>query len=185
MDQFWSGEFGDSYTARNRVDWRARIPFWRYILDWTGARSVYEVGCNSGWNLSAIRRAYPDVAVAGSDINEMAISQAWAAGLQARVWAVENIGGQFEIAFTAGVLIHTAPDDLPAMMQRIVDASCHFVMAVEYYAPEETGIEYRGHADRLWKRPYGNLYERMGLELVDSGLAKGFDRCHFWLMERR
>ena len=45
---FWRGEFGDSYLRRNRVDWRARIPFWRTILEMTGARSVFEFGCNAG-----------------------------------------------------------------------------------------------------------------------------------------
>ena len=59
--QVWSEDFGDAYTARNRVDWIGRKPFWKKILDITGARSVFEFGCNASWNLSAIRRVYPDV----------------------------------------------------------------------------------------------------------------------------
>ena len=51
---FWSGEFGEEYLKRNRVDWRKRIPFWKDVIDMTGARSVFELGCNAGWNLSAI-----------------------------------------------------------------------------------------------------------------------------------
>ena len=49
QQQFWAGEFGDEYVRRNQVDWRARIPFWREVIEMTGARSVHEVGCNCGW----------------------------------------------------------------------------------------------------------------------------------------
>jgi hypothetical protein len=45
-------------------------------------------------------------------------------------------------------------------------------------------IEYRGEKDRLWKRPYGKLYEAMGLTLVKAGPAEGFDRCDFWLLSK-
>ncbi len=63
----WAGEFGDNYTARNRVNWMARTPFWATIMDKTGARSILEVGCNAGWNLSAIKRAAPWVNACGID----------------------------------------------------------------------------------------------------------------------
>lgn len=185
QEQFWSGEFGNDYTGRNRVDWRARIPFWARIINETGARSVYEVGCNAGWNLSAIRRAYPDVTVRGHDLNADAIKQATLAGLPvADRWI--DAGGQFDLVFTAGVLIHIAPENLQAMMRQIVDASAHYVLAVEYFAEHEDAVEYRGHTDRLWKRDYGALYEAMGLRRVEWAhiLTGEFDRCTYWLMEK-
>ena len=67
--EFWAGEFGSDYTARNRVDWRKRIPFWREVIELTGARSVFEFGCNAGWNLSSIRRIERDVQSYGREIN--------------------------------------------------------------------------------------------------------------------
>src|SRR5258708_33114652 len=77
QEQFWSGTFGDEYTKRNRVDWRARIPFWHDIMKFTGARSVYEVGCGAGWNLSAIEEASPHkVKLSGCEINSVAARQA-------------------------------------------------------------------------------------------------------------
>jgi predicted O-methyltransferase YrrM len=81
QEQFWAGEFGNEYTNRNRVDWRQRIPFWKTMIEETGVRSAFEFGANAGWNLSAIQRAYPDVHVYGADINETAVWQAKAAGL--------------------------------------------------------------------------------------------------------
>ena len=54
----------------------------------------------------------------------------------------------------------------------------------EYAAETETEVEYRGHKGKLWKRPYGALYEALGLTLRDHGPAEGFDACEFWLLEK-
>jgi len=184
---FWAGSFGDEYTSRNRVDWRARIPFWDKIIQKTGARSVYEFGSNAGWNLSAIKHSIYgyNVQVAGEDVNENAVWIARTAGLDV-LWVQRNFtAATTELVFTAGVLIHIAPQDLKAFMQRIVDASCDYVLAVEYEAEEETEVEYRGNSGKLWKRPFGKLYQEMGLTLVDEGdPGEAFDRCHYWLLRK-
>lgn len=198
--EFWKGEFGDSYTQRNRVDWRARIPFWDKIIQKTGARSVYEVGCNAGWNLSAIkshlssiRGSLPEVKVYGEDVNDKALLQAVMAGLSVNIPSSRNLEkGQYELVFTAGVLIHIAPQDLQAFMQRIVDASCDYVLAVEYECNPPTlieeEVEYRGHTGKLWKRPYGKLYQDMGLTLIEKGeiTGNGFDEngVTYWLLRK-
>lgn len=189
QEQFWSGTEGDAYTARNRVDWRARIPFWRGIMEFTGARSVYEVGCNAGWNLSAIGEGSPHkVGLYGSDINQRAEQQARAAGLgiyythTGDTWLTQN-KLVFDLAFSAGVLIHVSPENLEKTMLTIISASAHYVLAVEYAADVEEMIEYRGVKDCLWKRPYGKLYEHLGLRTLKVCDAQGFDRCTAWLME--
>ena len=182
QEEFWSGDFGNEYTARNRVDWRQRIPFWKAIMDSTGARSVYEFGCNAGWNLSAIRRAYPDVGVYGSDINATAIQQAVAAGL-VTVPVLE--APPCDLVLTAGVLIHVSPEHLQPTMQALVAKSNEYILAVEYGAAQEEEVNYRGHAERLWRRNYGALYMDMGLHLIQKGPAgKGFDNCTYWLLRK-
>lgn len=190
QEKFWAGEFGDQYTARNRVDWRSRIPFWSRIVHGTGIRSVYEVGCNAGWNLSAIKAAAHPFAiqVGGCDLNDEAINQAQAAGLaetycEAAIHDLQEITRR-ELVFTAGVLIHVAPEPLEATMRAIVEASCDYVLAIEYEAEAEEEVEYRGHAGKLWRRPFGKLYEAMGLKLAGSGPADGFDRCTYWLLRK-
>src|SRR3990172_5611535 len=76
-EEFWAGEFGDDYTKRNRVDWIKRIPFWRDIVAKTGLGRVLEVGCNSGWNLSALRLITPSwMELCGMDVNESALREA-------------------------------------------------------------------------------------------------------------
>lgn len=176
----WSGDFGNAYTARNRVDWRKRAPFWRGVLDKTGARSVFELGCNAGWNLSAILRAEPQARVYGWDVNEDARAQADLAGISTVIPL-----GRVDLAMTVGVLIHVPPQEVRAVMQSVMGRSADYVLAVEYAAEEETEIEYRGERGLLWKRPFGELYEAMGLTLVDTGdPGPAFDRCTYWLMRR-
>lgn len=184
QEQFWAGEFGDAYTQRNRVDWRARVPFWREMIDRTGARSVYEVGCGAGWNLSAIKRAYPDVNVQGCDINTLAIEQADAALNAILDRKLLEYPIRAELVFTAGVLIHVAPENLGRFMERIANHSSDYVLAVEYDSESgnEEPVVYRGHKDRLWRRDYGRFYSEMGLEFcAKGGAGKEFDDCTWWL----
>jgi pseudaminic acid biosynthesis-associated methylase len=183
QQQFWAGEFGDEYVRRNQVDWRARIPFWSRVIEITGARSAHEVGCNCGWNLSAIQRVDPHINQSGNDVNWTAIAQAQSAGLLALHG--ENAISNAELVFTAGVLIHVAPADLKPLMQKIVDASYRYVLAVEYESEQEEEVEYRGHTGKLWRRPFGKLYEDLGLKLVgEIKNAPGFDNCTAWLLEK-
>lgn len=182
---FWAGPEGDSYTQRCRVDWRARIPFWTDILDRTGARSVYEVGCNAGWNLSAMQVASRSVMVYGHEINETARQQAVWAGLE--VWGTKGIGGDamVDLVVTVGVLIHVAPGDLREFMLDICRTSADYVLAVEYEAPEETEVEYRGKTGLLWKRDFGKLYADLGLTPVDKfDAGPAFDRCTAWILRK-
>jgi pseudaminic acid biosynthesis-associated methylase len=191
QEEFWKGDFGRDYTARNRVDWRARVPFWRGILEATGAKSILEVGCNAAWNLRALREVnplHPLLTLYGMDINHNAVEEARAVGFpiflaSAMSLRPMNLRG-FDLVFTAGVLIHIAPADLEQVMREIIWASNRYVLAVEYAADEEQEISYRGHAERLWKRPFGKLYEALGLKLIAEGEAQGFDRCHYWLMSK-
>lgn len=65
-EEFWTGDFGNEYHKRNRVDWKWRIPFWKKLLEYyVPARSVFEFGCGPGWNLSAINAANRDVKTYG------------------------------------------------------------------------------------------------------------------------
>lgn len=188
-EQFWKEEFGAEYHRRNRVDWRGRVPFWSDVINRTGARSVFELGCGPGWNLSAIKRAYPDVMVYGADINEIALAQAEMAGLEiahAEEFYKEHESSVFDLTMTVGMLIHVAPDDLERTMAGLVRLSAQYVLSVEYESEQEEEVEYRGHSGKLWRRPFGTIYQYThGLRLIDqwdAGMA--FDRCTATLLER-
>jgi pseudaminic acid biosynthesis-associated methylase len=187
---FWAGEFGSAYTKRNnRVPWSDRVPFWRRIVELTKAQSFLDVGCNIGWNLLALQQMGSQLMLSGVDINDDALQHAQNHGFDAHLCpadqVVEKFGaGACDMAITSGVLIHVAPEDLKRTMRAIVDVSSRWVVAVEYDAINETEVEYRGHKGKLWRRPYGELYMEMGLELVETGEAQGFDQCQYWLMEK-
>lgn len=189
QEEFWRGDFGVAYTARNRPDWRARIPFWRDILAKTDAHSVLDVGTNAGWNLRALRQIDPMLSLWGVDVNQAAIQEAADAGLsvaEASIFDLADLSfGQFDLVATSGVLIHVSPADIERAMAEIVSASRRYVLAVEYAAEMEEEVPYRGHSERLWRRPFGSMYEAMGLKMVAEGEAPAdaFDRCSFWLLE--
>lgn len=182
QEQWWTGEAGDSYTARNRVNWWARMPFWAKVMGETVPSSVMEFGCNAGFNLMAIRALRFRMAITGIEINELAAKQASSAGFP----VMQRIPSSYtyDLVFTAGVLIHVAPENLQQTMRSIANHSDKYVLSVEYESEVEEEIEYRGEMGKLWRRPFGKLYEDMGLKLVEKWPAEGFDRCTAWLMSK-
>ena len=82
--------------------------------------------------------------------------------------ALPHEDSAFDVVFTSGVLIHIAPDHLPRALDEIHRCTKEYIWGVEYYAPEETEISYRGHNRLLWKMDYARRYlERFpDLELV-------------------
>jgi pseudaminic acid biosynthesis-associated methylase len=186
---FWKGDFGRMYTERNRPDWHKRVPFWERIYERTGATTYLDVGTNAGWNMEALMSLNEGIRVSGVDVNPIAVEEAKAKGLDVFEWPAHELGALFapgsaEVSITSGVLIHVEPDNLLATMCAIRDVSSKYVVAIEYSADEETEVEYRGHTGRLWKRPYGRLYEKLGMSVLEYGPAEGFDHCDFWLLEK-
>jgi hypothetical protein len=71
-------------------------------------------------------------------------------------------------------------------MDNIIACSRRYVLAVEYADETEVEVQYRGHSERLWKRPFGRLYMDRGLNMVAEGEAPAdaFDRCSWWLLSK-
>src|SRR5262249_8617363 len=141
----------------------------------------FEFGCNAGWNLSAIQEV-SRAKCTGIDINSEAAIQAQGCGLDVAISGEIDVPEMYpsELVLTCGVLIHVAPKDLPGTMERLVDVSCDYLLAIEYASESgaEEPIEYRGQQGLLWRRDFGKLYEEFGLKLVDKGdPGKAFDRC--------
>lgn len=180
--EFWEGDFGDDYTRRNRVNWLERVPFWTDILAKTGAQSIFEMGANVGWNLLALRTVRKLDILDGFEINNLAIQQAGNLGFQLFERWPSIL--RYDLCFTAGVLIHIGPNELQEKMKQLIGLSNRYILAIEYESEVEEEIDYRGHSGKLWRRPYGKIYQDMGLKLVESGEALGFDRCTYWLLEK-
>jgi pseudaminic acid biosynthesis-associated methylase len=191
----WQGEFGDEYTERNVYDWHQRAPSFREMIDGLNVQRVLEAGCNRGLNLLAFSDILgPEAQVVGIEPNLHACEAARVASpkisaLQATGFEIPFRDGWFDLAFTCGVLIHIAGDDLPRMLAEIHRVSRRYILAVEYFAETDTEIPYRGHSGLLWKRNFLAHYQQQFPELTVVrqgyvGPEKGFDRCHWWLMEK-
>jgi pseudaminic acid biosynthesis-associated methylase len=180
QEEFWAGEFGNDYIARNKSDalLAANLALFSDIMKVTGPiSSVLELGCNVGMNLKAFDLLDPKLLKAGFDINESAISQLKvekpnfdvATGSIIESLVTESV----DLTFTKGVLIHINPDHLAAAYTNLYEKSNKYICVIEYYNPSPVAITYRGHDNRLFKRDFcGDLLDKYkDLELVDYGFC--------------
>jgi pseudaminic acid biosynthesis-associated methylase len=188
--EFWAGEFGDEYTKRNDAVGPRRSDFWDKFFVKFGSEiaSALEIGCNRGHNLSALQNRGIKTAC-GIDVNDSAIEYARTMGLvvdkcEATKLLDYAMLNSFDLVFTAGVLIHIPPNDLMHVMEEIASVSRCYVLAVEYEDTRETDVNYRGSLGRLWRRPYGHIYTRLGLRLVQKWAAPEFDNSTAWLFRK-
>jgi pseudaminic acid biosynthesis-associated methylase len=178
-ERFWSGQFGDEYSARNtgaEVVAGNLAVFSRVLSRAERITSVLELGANIGLNLRALHQLLPAAELCGVEINPVAAQEL-------RVWGGCEVhegsildyspGRTWGLTFCKGVLIHIPPADLPAAFQRLHDCSSRYVLVAEYYNPSPVAIPYRGHDDRLFKRDFaGELMDRYDdLRLVDYGFV--------------
>jgi pseudaminic acid biosynthesis-associated methylase len=191
----WQGEFGKAYTDRNAPDWRLRTPAFSTMLQGLQLKRVLEVGCNRGHNLQSVLEVLAEPAeIFGVEPNAYALklaraTSAWTFPVPGNAFDLPFKDEYFDLVFTVTVLIHIAPDDLPRALKEIERVSRRYILIAEYFSEEDTVIEYRGHRDLLWKRNFlkHSQMQFPGLKLVRSGYwgpEDGFDRTHWWLMEK-
>jgi len=197
MDQLkmWEGDFGKAYTWRNTIDWRTRVPAFQKMLEGLSIEGLLEVGCNRGHNLIALSHLLADPRViVGIEPNNVALDLARKASdkvkvLPASAFALPFKECCFDLVFTAGVLIHIPLPQLPNAISEIYRVSSRYILAIEYYAEQETALPYRGYDNFLWKRDFLKHYEERfsDLRLIRSGfwgLEDGFDQTQWWLLEK-
>jgi pseudaminic acid biosynthesis-associated methylase len=192
---FWAGSFGDDYTRRNQVEVKLREPFFRdFLQSLAGTKSVCELGANRGHNLAALSAIDPTLQLTGVEVNRTAYEEL------ARISGVTAVCGSFleyascvpfDLVFTAGVLIHVAPEDLPAAYRKIASLSSKYVLLAEYFNPVPVEIEYRGHSGKLFKRDFGSEFLNAVKELHPRAcgflwkrLHPAWDNLTWWLFER-
>jgi pseudaminic acid biosynthesis-associated methylase len=191
----WQGDFGRAYTERNVIDWRVRYPAFQQMLGGVSIGSALEVGCNRGHNLVALSQLFgEDCSLVGVEPSAYALRLAQPATpcaqlLRASIYGLPFKDRYFNLVLTSGVLIHIPLARLPSALAEIYRVSRRYILAVEYYAEEETAIHYRGYDDLLWKRDFLNHYQSQfpDLSLVGSGYwgpESGFDQAHWWLLSK-
>jgi pseudaminic acid biosynthesis-associated methylase len=173
----WAGEFGDAYMARNRSFslFSGKLNLFAQVLRRAqGIESALELGANIGLNLRALRTLLPAVGLAGVEINKQAYAELAAIdGLEAHHGSLLDIAleAQFDLVFTAGVLIHIAPEKLACAYEQMARFSRRYIALIEYYSPTPVELPYRGHSSLLFKRDFaGEFLDRHpSFRVVDYG----------------
>lgn len=193
--ELWRSAFGREYTDRNDQEKPERVTSWRRLLDGTVPRRACEVGCNVGWNLEYLRRIGVEE-LYGVEPQPYAVTRARARNpmfnvLQGTAFELPFRDGFFDLAFTSGVLIHIAPDQIGKALDEIYRVSNRYIVAIEYGMAKQPDQEvlYRGKQSALWKRDHGATWQRRypNLQLVrtlELGVADGYDDCTANLFEK-
>ena len=200
QEAFWAGEFGDAYIARNVGDQLLASNlalFSRALSQANGLASCIEFGANVGMNLRALKLLYPAQEQAAVEINASAVEVLRRTLAPASVFHASLLeyapDRQYELVLIKGVLIHIDPAQLTRVYDALYKTTGRYLLVCEYYNPSPVTIEYRGHADRLFKRDFcGELLDRFpALRLLDYGFVYRrdpnfpLDDVTWFLMERR
>ncbi len=200
QEAFWAGEFGTDYIKRNKSDeyLASSLNFFSKAFHHVGRpESLIEFGANVGVNLKALKLLYPGIDLFGIEINKDAASEL------ANVIGNDNVysgsifdfetSRQYDVALIRGVLIHTNPDMLPHVYEKLYRTSKKYILIGEYYNPTPVAVSYRGHTDRLFKRDFAGemLDKHDDLKLADYGFCykrdKAFpqDDINWFLLEKQ
>jgi spore coat polysaccharide biosynthesis protein SpsF len=135
-----------------------------------------ELGTNAGNNLQALHQLLPRCELFGVEINANACAQAQALDI-AQIWHGSLFDfpreRTFDLTLSKGVLIHLAPELLPAAYAQLYALSRRYILIAEYYNPSPVEVSYRGNSGKLFKRDFaGEMLDRHDdLQLVDYGFG--------------
>ena len=99
----------------------------------------------------------------------------------------------FDLTFTCGVLIHINPESLPIVYDKLYRYSKRYIVINEYYNPTPMEVNYRGNADRLFKRDFAGEIMDCYPDLMLAGYGFGYHRdnnydlgdCTWFVLEKR
>ena len=179
----WMGDFGRDYTDRTT---RGVDEMDAMYLDITGfTRSemnerflgdldrdarILEVGSNIGLQLALLQKQ-GFTNLYGIELQPYAVEKAHTLFpslnvIQSAATEIPFQSGWFDVVFTAGVLIHIPPTDLPTVIREMARCSKRYVYGYEYHANELQTVNYRGHDELLWKRDFAAAFVQEAPELT-------------------
>lgn len=196
QERLWAGQFGADYITRNpstdQLVSEASHRMLRMLALAGGVTSVLELGANVGNNLKGFRGRYPLRPILHAvEINPVAaqVLREWG---ECRVYEQSlldfRLPAPVDLTFTAGVLIHVAPEDLSRAYDTLYENSKRFILLSEYHNITPLEIPYRGNARALFKRDFAHELQTQHPDLVlkDYGFyywkdpqASGDDRTWF------
>lgn len=199
QEHFWAGEFGEQYILRNSSKQllASNLHFFsKALANVPKPTSCMEFGANVGMNLKALELLFPEIEISAVEINSRA------AGVLSEIIGASNVfegslldfnsEATWDLCIVKGVLIHVAPENLAAAYQVIHQACGRYLLLAEYYSPYPISVEYRGHADKLFKRDFAGEFLDMfsDFRLINYGfgyrrdIAFPEDDINWFLLER-
>ena len=175
--EFWEGTFGDSYIDRNdsldtintnyKNETRVTVEeiFNEFFEKIDRKSRILELGCNIGVNLGILKKmGFCDLH--GLEINKKAVEIARSKNpditfIHSSIEEYDN-NEQFDLVYTAGVLIHINPKALNQIIQKIISLTNKYVFGFENYADKLVTINYRDNPNTCWKQNFSNLYLQTG-----------------------
>lgn len=190
----WGSEFGDEYQARNSIKKDDRLNIWFTLLNNLGlykVKSALEIGCSRGHNLYQVHKI-TGAECMGIEINEKAIKERYINNIvKGSAYELPFIDNQFELVFTAGVLIHLS--DTKKAMEEIKRVSSKYILSIEYYDKAKREIDYR-HDVYCSAREWDVLWKELGCEVLLQGEMKNLGvtganddfskSCHYFLVKK-
>lgn len=184
QESFWAGEFGNSYNERNKGETllASNLQFFSKILNSLPnlPEEIFEIGGNIGMNIHALKMLLPNAIFTSIEINETACQELEKTGcnvIRGSILDIE-IKNTYDLVFTKGVLIHINPTQVENVYKKLYSASRRYILIAEYFNPTPVSVEYRGHADKLFKRDFAgdliNMYD--DLRLNSYGFAYAGDQ---------
>jgi len=167
QEQFWAGEFGDSYIPRNKGNkiLSSNVALFKEIISRTReVKSAIEFGANVGLNLQAIKQLNNKVELSAIEINKKTVTEL--SKLRNIIIYSKSIleyspDYPRDFVFTKGVLIHMNPKYLPHVYELLYKTSNRYICIIEYYNQTPVEIMYRGHKGKLFKRDFaGEILDR-------------------------
>ena len=159
QEEFWAGDFGNNYIDRNSTikNLSSDIHLFSDILGkMEKFSSLMEFGANIGMNLRALKTLMPNLFCAAVEINAKA-------RVELQRYADQVFGQsildyipeqQYDAVLCKGILIHLNPAYLNEVYQKMYDVSRKYIIIAEYYNPTPVMVNYKGNADRLFKRDF-------------------------------
>lgn len=182
QEAFWAGPFGADYIARNEhtpETQAANLFSFARMLERAQPLpgSVIELGANIGLNLRALRLLLPRAHQAAVEINPAAVARLRHDGVGDEIVhdSILNFAPsrRYDLALIKGVMIHLAPEMLPAVYRKLAECSARHVLIAEYYNRRPEEIVYRGHSGKLFRRDFGGEFMDAcpDFQLVDYGFS--------------
>jgi len=199
-EQFWQGDFGNDYTARNinlvENNYQMFSKIFQYDLlgntdslkgvkyPYSNIESIIEFGSGSGQNIQALQRIFPDAELSAVEINETAIMELTKVIkygdniYQMSILDYKKEYHTYDLVLSKGLLIHIHPDNIQKAYEVLYNASNKYILLAEYYSPARREILYRGEHNKLWAFNFWGEFQKKypDLKVVDYMFISKYDK---------